>query len=83
MVAGQPLALRSNEFDLLCMFARHLGLLLDRDRLLDAAWSYEYAGGTRTVDVHVAHLCDRLAGPSLPIETVRGAGYKLILTAQD
>ncbi len=78
-IAGQPVTVRSKEFDLLRMFAQHLGLVLDRDRLLNQVWGYEYFGDTRTVDVHVAHLRDRLAGSSLAIQTVRGSGYKMVL----
>jgi two-component system, OmpR family, alkaline phosphatase synthesis response regulator PhoP len=78
-IAGRPVALRSKEFDLLRMFAQNLGLVLDRDRLLNQVWGYEYFGDTRTVDVHVAHLRDRLENSSLSIQTVRGSGYKLVL----
>ena len=78
-IAGEQVALRSKEFDLLKTFAQHLGLVLDRDRLLNQVWGYEYFGDTRTVDVHVAHLRDRLAGSSLAIQTVRGSGYKMVL----
>ncbi len=78
-IAGRPVALRSKEFDLLRMFAQNLGIVLDRDRLLNQVWGYEYFGDTRTVDVHVAHLRDRLTGSSLAIQTVRGTGYKLVL----
>lgn len=78
-VAGQPVTLRSKEFDLLRMFITHLGLVLDRDRLLNEVWGYEYFGDTRTVDVHVAHLRERLTGSDLAIQTVRGTGYKLVL----
>jgi DNA-binding response OmpR family regulator len=82
-IAGQPVLLRSKEFDLLKMFAQNLGLVLDRDRLLNQVWGYEYFGDTRTVDVHVAHLRDRLAGSSATIQTVRGAGYKMVLGEAD
>ena len=51
--------------------------MLSRDQLLDQAWGYEYHGQTRTVDVHVAHLRERLTGSGLEIETVWGRGYKL------
>ncbi|MGI8588999.1 MAG: response regulator transcription factor [Chloroflexia bacterium] len=78
-VAGQPVTLRSKEFDLLKMLAGNLGIVLDRDRLLNVVWGYEYFGDTRTVDVHVAHLRDRMEGSSLAIQTVRGSGYKLVL----
>jgi DNA-binding response OmpR family regulator len=69
--------LRFKEFELLIAFVRHLGIVLERDRLLNEVWGYEYFGDTRTVDVHVAHLRDRLAGSSLCINTVRGLGYKM------
>src|SRR5205814_9352975 len=78
-IDGRPVALRSKEFDLLRMFAQHPGLLLDRDRLLNQVWGYEFFGDTRTVDVHVAHLRDRLAGSTLNVVTVRGVGYKMVV----
>jgi two-component system alkaline phosphatase synthesis response regulator PhoP len=76
-IDGRQVELRFKEFDLLLAFVQHLGLVLERDRLLNIVWGYEYFGDTRTVDVHVAHLRDRLAGSSLSINTVRGAGYKM------
>lgn len=78
-VAGRQIELRSKEFDLLLAFVEHLGLVLERDKLLNLVWGYEYFGDTRTVDVHVAHLRDRLEGSSLNIQTVRGVGYKMVL----
>jgi len=77
--AGQSVDLRAQEFDLLYTFARHPGIVLSRDKLLDLAWGYEYAGKTRTVDVHVGHLRKKIAGSSAAIETVTGIGYKLVL----
>jgi DNA-binding response OmpR family regulator len=82
-IAGRQIELRSKEYDLLLMFAQHLGLVLERDKLLNQVWGYEYFGDTRTVDVHIAHLRDRLAGSDLSIQTVRGVGYKLVLGAAD
>ena len=79
-IDDRPVELRFKEFELLMAFVRHLGIVLERDRLLNEVWGYEYFGDTRTVDVHVAHLRDRLAGSSLCINTVRGLGYKI--TAQ-
>ena len=78
-IAGAGVELRSMEFDLLSMMGQHLGIVLERERLLNEVWGYEYFGDTRTVDVHVAHLRDRLAGSDLAIQTVRGVGYKLVL----
>jgi DNA-binding response OmpR family regulator len=74
---GRTLALRAKEFDLLLALADHANQVLSRDQLLDLVWGYEYYGQTRTVDVHIAHLRDKLAGSRLEIETVWGRGYKL------
>jgi two-component system, OmpR family, alkaline phosphatase synthesis response regulator PhoP len=76
-IDDRQVELRFKEFELLMAFVRHLGIVLERDRLLNEVWGYEYFGDTRTVDVHVAHLRDRLAGSSLCINTVRGLGYKM------
>jgi two-component system alkaline phosphatase synthesis response regulator PhoP len=78
-VAGQEIELRFKEFDLLRAFVEHLGLVLERDKLLNLVWGYEYFGDTRTVDVHVAHLRDRLGASSVNIQTIRGIGYKAVL----
>jgi DNA-binding response OmpR family regulator len=77
-VAGREIELRSKEYDLLLAFVQNPGIVLERDRLLSTVWGYEYFGDTRTVDVHIAHLRDRLADSSLNIQTVRGLGYKLV-----
>jgi DNA-binding response OmpR family regulator len=74
---GQPVELTSREFELLAALLAHPGVVLSRDRLLDLVWQGEFAGGTRTVDVHVAQLRAKLGRPGL-IETVRGAGYKVV-----
>jgi DNA-binding response OmpR family regulator len=81
--AGQraEIELRFKEFDLLIAFVQHLGLVLERDKLLNIVWGYEYFGDTRTVDVHVAHLRDRLAGSTINIQTIRGVGYKAVLAS--
>jgi len=76
-VAGERVALRAKEFALLAAFAGSPGIVLSRERLLDDVWGYEYGGETRTVDVHVNHLRDKL-GEALSIETIRGTGYKLV-----
>ncbi len=73
----ETVTLRAKEFDLLLTLADHTNQVLSRDQLLDLAWGYEYHGQTRTVDVHVAQLRDRLAGADVEIETVWGRGYKL------
>jgi DNA-binding response OmpR family regulator len=76
-VAGKPVELRAKEFDLLAHLIQNRGAVLSRDSLLEQVWGYDYAGGTRTVDVHVAQLRRKLRRPDL-IRTVRGAGYKAV-----
>ncbi len=78
-VGDQPVQLRAKEFDLLAALARNAGIVLDRDRLLNQVWGYDFAGDTRTVDVHIAWLRQKLAGSRVEIQTVRGAGYKLVV----
>jgi two-component system, OmpR family, alkaline phosphatase synthesis response regulator PhoP len=76
-VAGQPVALRLKEFDLLWTLASNHGIVFSREKLLDVVWGFDFAGETRTVDVHVAHLRHKLEGMQPLIETVWGVGYKL------
>ena len=76
-VGGDPVELRPKEFDLLAYLISNRGAVLSRDALLERVWGYDYAGGTRTVDVHVAQLRRKLGRPDL-IRTVRGAGYKAV-----
>jgi DNA-binding response OmpR family regulator len=76
-VAGQPVDLRAKEFDLLAFLMENRGVVVSRDTLLDRVWGMEYAGGSRTVDVHVAQLRSKLGRPNL-IRTIRGAGYKAV-----
>jgi len=78
-----PVSLRSKEFDLLLTLARHPGIVLSREQLLDQVWGYDYAGGTRTVDVHISGLRQKLAGSQVQIETVWGIGYKLMVEDDD
>ncbi|MCA9972011.1 MAG: response regulator transcription factor [Anaerolineales bacterium] len=77
-IAGARVALRTKEFDLLLTLIDHANQVLSREQLLDLVWGYEFYGQTRTVDVHVAHLRDKLSGSRLVIETVWGLGYKLV-----
>ena len=76
-VGDAIIALRTLEFELLAELARHAGRVVTRDRLLDQVWGLSFAGGTRTVDVHVAQLRKKLGRPQL-IQTVRGVGYRLL-----
>lgn len=76
---GQSLALKPKEFDLLAYLMENKGLALSRDQLLESVWGYEYAGDTRTVDVHIRWLREKIEpDPGHPqlIETVRGTGYR-------
>ncbi len=75
------LDLTPREFDLLAFFARHPGRVLSRDELLRKVWGYDYVGETRTVDVHVRRLRQKLGEAEPMIETVMGAGYKLVAPA--
>ena len=75
----KPLALKPKEFDLLLFLARHRGQALSRQVLLEQVWGWDYSGGTRTVDVHIHWLRERIeADPAQPIRiiTVRGSGYR-------
>jgi len=78
-VAGRAITLRAKEFDLLAAFMRYQGLVLDRERLLSIVWGQDFYGDTRTIDVHVAWLRDKLTGAKARVQTVWGVGYKLVL----
>ena len=78
LVRGESLRLKPKEFDLLVFLARHPGMALSRDLLLQRVWGWDYGGGSRTVDVHVRWLREKVeADPANPerIVTVRGVGY--------
>lgn len=76
---GNRLELRRKEFDLLLTLARHKNIVLTREQLLNLVWGYDFYGTTRTVDVHVARLREKLAGSNVVIETVHGVGYRLVV----
>jgi DNA-binding response OmpR family regulator len=78
-VAGELIALRAKEFDLLLTLVEHKGMVLSREQLIEQVWGFDFFGQTRTVDVHVAHLRSKLAGSGIEIETVWGVGYKLVV----
>lgn len=74
-----PLHLKPKEYELLCYLAEHRGRVLSRDRILEEVWGWDYSGGTRTVDVHIRWLREKIEpDPANPtrIVTVRGAGYR-------
>jgi DNA-binding response OmpR family regulator len=70
--------LRLKEFDLLTTLMEECNVVLSREQLLERVWGYDFYGDTRTVDVHIARLRDKLADSDLEIETVWGVGYKLV-----
>jgi DNA-binding response OmpR family regulator len=75
---GETLHLKPKEYELLVFMARHRGMPLTRDLLLERVWGWDYGGGSRTVDVHVRWLREKIeADPANPerIVTVRGVGY--------
>src|SRR5919204_5258189 len=77
-VGETAVSLRAKEFELLEAFCRQPGIVLTRDKLLEDVWGFAYPGETRTVDVHVKQLRDKLAAADAKIETVWGVGYKLV-----
>ena len=73
------MALNPKEFELLLYLARHRGQVLSRDLILERVWGWDFTGGSRTVDVHVSWLREKIEkDPSHPVRivTVRGAGYR-------
>ena len=76
-LAGRRLELTHQEFELLRFLAQHRGRVFTREALLERAWGYRYAGGTRTVDIHVRRVRSKLGEAGSMIETVRNVGYKL------
>lgn len=76
-IAGRRIELTHQEFELLRYLAQHRGRVFTREALLERAWGYRYAGGTRTVDIHVRRVRSKLGDMGSLIETVRNVGYKL------
>ena len=74
----RTLQLRAKEFDLLAAFVERPGTVFTRDALLNRVWGYEHEIDTRTVDVHVSALRERLHGAHSTIDTVWGVGYKFV-----
>jgi DNA-binding response OmpR family regulator len=77
--AGEPVHLKPKEFDLLLYFMRHPGRAFTREQLLNDIWGYEFVGDTRTVDVHIRWLrqkIEEVPGEPKRLVTVRGTGYR-------
>ena len=76
---GQPLALKPKAYELLAFLVRNRGIVLSRDLILERVWGWDYGGGSRTVDVHVRWLREKIEpDPANPVHiiTVRGVGYR-------
>jgi DNA-binding response OmpR family regulator len=78
MLDGEDVRLTAKEFLLLQYLIQHKGRVLSRDLLLSDVWGYQYTGGTRTVDVHIRRLREKLPPLSDAIETIKQFGYKLV-----
>lgn len=78
-VNGIPCELTFKEFELLGYLIKNKGIVLSRDKIMNAVWGYDYAGESRTVDMHIKSLRQKLSeagGPDV-IKTVRSVGYKI------
>lgn len=76
-VGGQPVELTYKEFELLDYLMRNQGIVLSREKLLEVVWNTDYEGESRTVDVHIGSLRQKLGESGRKIQTVRGVGYKM------
>ena len=74
---GRPVALTFKEFELLHYLLRNRSLVLSREKIMDAVWGVDYPGESRTVDMHIKSLRQKLGPCGECIVTVRGAGYKI------
>ena len=79
-VGDDTLNLRLKEFDLLAALMENTNIALSREQLLEIVWGYDFYGDSRTVDVHIARLREKIKGSQIEIETVWGIGYKLVET---
>lgn len=76
-VSGKEVILTYKEFELLTYLMKNQGIVLSRDKILEVIWNYDYEGESRTVDVHIGSLRQKLGSSGNMIETVRGVGYKM------
>ncbi len=74
---GERLQLTFKEFEMLCLFMQNVGRVFTREQLLSSVWGVDFMGETRTVDVHIGTLREKLGSCSDYIETVRGVGYRM------
>ncbi len=76
-VDGREVVLTLKEYELLKKFLLHPGIVFSRDKLLNDIWGYEFSGETRTVDVHIRTLRQKLGSAGDLVETIRGVGYRM------
>ena len=76
-VNGENVALTLKEFQVLCLLLEHRDTVFTRDQLLNAIWGYDFDGASRTVDVHIRTLRQKLGEAGSCIQTIRGIGYKI------
>jgi DNA-binding response OmpR family regulator len=79
ILSGEPLQLKPKEYELLVFLAQHRGQMLSREFILERVWGWDYIGDSRTVDVHIRWLRQKIeADPAKPVRivTVRGGGYR-------
>ena len=76
-VNQEPVSLTLKEYEMLCLLLKNSGIVLSRTQLLNQIWGYEFDGESRTVDVHIRTLRQKLGEAGDLIETVRGIGYKM------
>lgn len=76
-VNGREVTLTLKEFELLHYLLQNKNIVISRDKIMDEVWDYNYAAETRTVDVHIKTLRQKLGPAGRLIETIRGVGYKI------
>lgn len=75
--SGKPCVLTVKEFDLLHYLMANMGIVLSRDQIMEAVWDFSYAGESRTIDMHIRSLRQKLGPVGKVIQTVRGVGYRI------
>lgn len=76
-VAGENISLTYKEFELLHYLMKNVGIVLTREKIMEAIWGFDFEGESRTVDVHIKSLRQKLGDRGNNISTVRGLGYKM------
>ena len=76
-VNGESITLTYKEYELLCFLFRNIGLALERSKIINAVWDYDFEGESRTLDMHIRSLRQKLGAAGEHIKTVRNVGYRL------